>query len=85
MDRGAWQAEVHGVAMTWTRSVANDPGWGPRDSSTVFNPWVGKIPWRREQLPSPVFWPGEFHGQRSLASFSPWGPKESNITEQLTQ
>ena len=32
-----------------------------------FNPWVGKIPWRREQLPTPVFWPGEFHGQRILA------------------
>ena len=27
-----------------------------------FDPWVGKIPWRREQLPAPVFWPGEFHG-----------------------
>ena len=25
------------------------------------NPWVGKIPWRRERLPTPVFWPGEFH------------------------
>ena len=32
-----------------------------------FNPWVGKIPWRRERLPTPVFWPGEFHGQ-----YSPW-------------
>ena len=29
---------------------------------TWVNPWVGKIPWRREQLPTPVFWPGEFHG-----------------------
>ena len=28
----------------------------------VFNPWVGKVPWRREWLPTPVFWPGEFHG-----------------------
>ena len=28
-----------------------------------FNPWVGKIPWRRKKLPTPVFWPGEFHGQ----------------------
>ena len=28
-----------------------------------FDPWVGKIPWRREQLPTPVFWPREFHGQ----------------------
>ena len=27
-----------------------------------FNPWVGKIPWKREGLPTPVFWPGEFHG-----------------------
>ena len=27
-----------------------------------FDPWVGKIPWRRERLPTPVFWPGEFHG-----------------------
>ena len=29
-------------------------------------PWVGKIPWRREQLPTPVFWPGEVHGLYSL-------------------
>ena len=42
-----------------------------------FNPWVGKILWRREQLPTPVFWPGGFHGQRSLAGCSPWGRKES--------
>ena len=42
-----------------------------------FDPCVGKIPWRREQLPATVFWPGEFHGQRSLAGCSPWGCKES--------
>ena len=46
-----------------------------------FNPWVGKIPWRRAWQPTPVFWPGEFHGQRSLACFRPWGHKESNMTE----
>ena len=40
-----------------------------------FDPWVGKIPWRREQLPTPVFWPGEFYGQRILAGYSPWGHK----------
>ena len=34
-----------------------------------FNPWVGKIPWRRDGQPTPVFFPGEFHGQRSLASW----------------
>ena len=33
-----------------------------------FDPWVGKIPWRRERLPTAVFWPGEFHGQLSMGS-----------------
>jgi len=37
--------------------------------------WVLKIPWRRERLPTPVFWPGEFHGQRSLAGDSSWVAK----------
>ena len=39
---------------------------------TWFDPWVGKIPWRREWQPTPIFLPGEFRGQRSLASYSPW-------------
>jgi len=38
-----------------------------------FDLWVRKIPWRREWLPTQVFLPGEFHGQRSLAGYSPWG------------
>ena len=46
-----------------------------------FNPWVGKTLWRREWLPAPVFLPGESHGQRSLAGYSPWGLKELNTTE----
>ena len=44
-----------------------------------FHPWVGKTPWRRERLPTPVFWPGEFHGL-----YGPWGRKESDITLTLT-
>ena len=40
--------------------------------------------WRRKWLPTPVFLPGQFHGQRSLVGYSPWGCKESNMTEQLT-
>ena len=44
-----------------------------------FDPWVGKIPLRRGQLPTPVFWPGEFHGL-----YSPWGRKESDTTERLS-
>ena len=46
-----------------------------------FNPWVGKIPWKRAQQPTPVFLPGEFHGQRNLVGYSPWGRKESDMIE----
>ena len=45
---------------------------------------LGKLPWRREQLPTPVFWLGEVHGQRSLAGYSPWGLKELDTTEWLS-
>ena len=47
-----------------------------------FNPWVGKIPWRKEWQPTPVFLPGESHGQRSLEGYSPQGHKESDMTKQ---
>ena len=43
---------------------------------TRFDPWVGKIPWRRKWQPTPVFLPGKSHGQQSLAGYSPWGRKE---------
>ena len=46
-----------------------------------FDPWVGKISLRRAQQPTPVFLPGESHGQRSLASYNPWGCKERDMTE----
>ena len=45
---------------------------------------VRKIFWRREWLPAPVFLPGEFHGQRKLAGYNPWGGKKSDMTERLT-
>ena len=47
------------------------------------DPWVRKIPWRRAWQPTPVFLPGEPHGQRSLAGHSPWGCRESGMTGQL--
>ena len=50
----------------------------------VFDPWVGKIPWRRELQSTPVFLPGEFHGLRSLAGHSSWGCKESDMTHTHT-
>ena len=46
-----------------------------------FDSWIGKIPWRRKWQPTPVFLPGESHGQRSLAGYSPQGYTESNTTE----
>ena len=52
--------------------------------NSEFNPWVQKIPQRRERLPTPVLSPGESHGQRSLAGCSPRGLKESDTTEWLT-
>ena len=47
-------------------------------------PGSGNIPWRREWQPTPVFLPGEFHGQRSLVGYSPWVHKESDTAEWLT-
>ena len=49
-----------------------------------FNPCVRKIPWRRKWQPTPVFLPGESHGQRSLAGYSSRGRKEADTTEQLS-
>ena len=49
-----------------------------------FDPWVRKIPWKREWQPTPVFLPGEFHGQRSLVDYSAWSLKEVDTTEWLT-
>ena len=46
-------------------------------------PGLGKFPWRRKWQPTPVFFPGESHGQRSLMGYSPWDHKESDTTEQL--
>ena len=48
-----------------------------------FDPWVGKIPWRRAWQPTPVFLPGESHGQRRLVGYSLRGLRESDMTECL--
>ena len=49
------------------------------DLGSGFDPWVGKIPWKRERLPTPVFWPGESH-----ELYSPRDRKESDTTEGLS-
>ena len=49
-----------------------------------FDPWIRKIRWRRKRQSTIVFLPGEFHGERSLGGYSPWGHKELDTTEQLS-
>jgi len=67
---------VHGILqariLEWDRIL-------PQYGRPGFDPWVGKIPWRREKLPTPVFRPEEFHGL-----YSPWGHKKSDMTERLS-
>ena len=47
------------------------------------SPWVRKIPWRRKWQTTPVFLPAEFYGHRNLVGYSPWGHKESDMTNQI--
>ena len=62
----------------WQQLVKNPPAmW----KTLVQFLKVGKIPWRRVRQPTPVFLPGESHGQRSLAGYGPWGCKESDTIE----
>ena len=68
------------MGLPWWLS-GKEPACQSRRSG--FGPWVGKIPWRREWQPTPVLLPEKSHGQRSLVGYSPWGCKESDITEPL--
>jgi len=52
-----------------------------RHKRRTFNPWVRKVPWRRAWQPTPIFLPGESHGQRNLVGYGPGGGKESDTTE----
>ena len=47
----------------------------PASRSCGLDSWVGKIPWRRKWQPTPIFLPGEFHGQKTLAGYGPWSCK----------
>ena len=67
------------LQYSWVSLVAQLVKNLPAVWETVFDPWVGKIPWRRERLPTPVFWPREF-----LGLYSPWGRKELDRIERLS-
>ena len=64
-------------------SVVKNPPANASFRGRGFSPWAGKIPWSRKWQPAPVCLPGKFHGQRSLAGYSPQGCKESDMTEYI--
>ena len=85
MDREAWHAVVHGVTKGQTRlsdrTELELSRWLSGKESACqyrrqeFDPWVGKISWRREWQPTLIFSPGESHGERRLMGYSPWCQK----------
>ena len=78
---------LHRVRHNWSNLAAaaayllGFPGGSTGKETTCqwrrlgFKPWARKIPWRRAWQPTPVFLPGEFHEQRNLVGYSPWGHK----------
>ena len=82
---------IHGLGISTGEGIGYplQDSWACLVAQLVKNPpavretWVrslvGNIPWRREKLPNPIFWAGEFHGLYSL-----WGRKESDMTERLS-
>ena len=62
----AWRFYILDYSYLWASLVIQMVKSSPAMQETRFNPWVEKIPWRRKWLSTPVFLPGEFHGQKSL-------------------
>ena len=79
---GHWRTALFGY-LNPSEKEAGLPWWLSGKEPTCqcrmlgFDPWVGKICWRRKRQRTPVFLPGKSHGQRSLAGYSPWGWQKS--------
>ena len=78
--------ELHCALLVFLPHLGFPCGCGSAGKESTCNagdlgsiPGLGRFPWRRERLHTPLFWPGEFHGLDS-----PWGPKELDTTEQLS-
>ena len=89
---GTFQARIlEQIAIFYLRrSSQTRASWWLRGQSVFlkcgrpgFDPWVRKIPWSRKRQPILVLLPGKSHGWRSLVGYSPWGHKESDLTERL--
>ena len=74
------------LCFLWASLVTQMVKNVPSVQETSFDPWIRKIPWRRKWLPTQVLLPGEFHGQRSLVDYSPWGCRVRHdwVTSTLT-
>ena len=74
LGRSAGEGIGYPLQYSWASLVAllvkNPPAMQETCRRPRFDRWAGKIPWRRAKLPTAVFWPGESHGQRSLAGCS---------------
>ena len=83
------KAELRGVKarirLPGLHSGKESACWCRRHKRCGFSPWVRKIPWSRKWQPTPLFLPGEFHGQRSLVSYSPWGCKELDKAKHIAR
>ena len=79
LGRSAGEGIGYPLQYSWASLVAQLVKNPPAIQETWDLSWVGKIPWRRERLNTPVFWPGGFHGL-----YNPWGHKESDTTERLS-
>ena len=88
MEPDTWLGMETGCSLNCIILRSPFPGGLDSKQSAMWETWVRllgwKDPWRKEWLTSPVFLPGEFHGQRGLAGYSPWGLKESGRAERLT-
>ena len=79
LGRSAGEGIGYPLQYSWASLMAQLVKNPPSMQRPGFNPWVGKIPWKREWLPTSVFWPREFHGL-----YSPWGHKELDTTKWLS-
>ena len=82
--RSARKGIGYPLQYSWASLVAQLVKNSPAMRRPGFNPWVEKMPWRREWLPTPALLPGEFHGQRSQACYTVHGVAEWDMTEQIT-
>ena len=74
------------MLLTPVQTFMGFPGGSAGEESTCqckrlgFNPWVGKIPWRKKRQPTSVFLPGKSREQRSLVGYGPWDTEELDMT-----